>query len=99
MNNEQIIAQVASSIWGEDAVRDMIMSGKDIPLHTVQGWKARGNFYVRKGEHGLQARLWKRKKGGKAPDGGEPGDDPASGGFYLTKAYLFTEDQMVKVEE
>ncbi len=99
MKNEQIIYEAAVSIWGEDAVQDMIMSGKDIPLHTVQGWKARGNYYVRKGERGLQARLWKRKKGRKVPDGSEPGEDPAGGGFYLTKAYLFTEDQMVKVED
>ena len=99
MNNEQLIEQAAASIWGEEAVQDMIMSGRGIPLHTVQGWKSRGNYYVKKGEHGLAVRLWRRKKGKGAPSCNDEEDGVTTGGFYLTKAYLFREDQMIKVEE
>ncbi len=100
MNNEQLIEQAATTIWGEEAVQEMIKSGKGIPLHTVQGWKELGNYYVRKGEHGLQIRLWRRKKGKGAQEGCDETDGvPSEGGFYLAKAFLFREDQMVKVEE
>lgn len=94
MNNQQIIEQAATAIWGEQAVQEMIASGKGIPLHTAQGWKSLGDYYVRKGEHGLQVRLWRKKKGKIA----QAGCDEAEGSFYLAKAFLFREDQMVKVE-
>lgn len=62
MTNEQIIAEIAASIYGEDVVTDMIQNGEDIPLHTVIGWSQRGPFRVKKGEHGLETRLWKKRK-------------------------------------
>lgn len=49
MTNEQIIADIAATIYGEDAVTTMIENGEDIPLHTVKGWAARGPFRVKKG--------------------------------------------------
>ena len=51
------------------AIERMIENGEDIPLHTVKGWAARGPFRVKKGEHGLETRLW--KKGQDVPAIGE----------------------------
>jgi len=46
MTNEQIIANVAISegIYTEEEVNNMIEVGKEIPLHTLQGWNARGKL-------------------------------------------------------
>ena len=62
MTNEQIIADIAMTIYGEDAVIQMLEEGIEIPLHTVQGWAARGPYRVKKNEHGIECRLWKKRK-------------------------------------
>ncbi len=56
------IKSLGLSIYGEEVVTDMIQNGEDIPLHTVKGWSQRGPFRVKKGEHGLETRLWKKRK-------------------------------------
>lgn len=105
MTNEQIIQDIASNIYGEDAVISMIESGQDIPLHTVKGWAARGPFRVKKGEHGLETRLWKKRKDRKGSDESDDKDDievsseQIDRGFYMAKACLFRGDQVKIVRE
>ncbi len=100
MNNEEIIAGVALAAFGEDYVNEYLQNGQEIPLHTVQGWKARiGDCYVRKGEHGLETRLWKKRKkkgGGEEEEEAQGGELELKKDFYLAKSYLFRQDQMVK---
>ena len=97
MNNEKIIEEIAMTIYGEDTVRQMIERGEEIPLHTVKGWAARGPYRVKKGEHGLETRLWKRRKGRTQEDGEEPKEGEADNkGFYLCKAFLFSAEQVEK---
>lgn len=92
MTNSQIIEGVARSIYGDEAVDNMISSGMEIPLHTVQGWNSRGSYRVKKGEHGIETRLWKKKT---VKDTDDEGTDQ---GFYLAKAYLFTSMQVEKAD-
>ena len=108
MTNEQIIADIAASIYGEDAVIEMIENGVDIPLHTIKGWdeigKRKGVKYkVRKGEHGIECRLWKKKKK-KADSAEEKSEEqesaiPTNRDFYMCKSFLFRGDQMELVAE
>jgi len=106
MTNEQIIEEIARRIYGEEAVLQMIEEGQDIPLHTVQGWHQRSNgrLRVKKGEHGIECRLWKKKKrkAGKESDGKDDentAENPDDHDFYLCKSYLFRADQVECVKE
>lgn len=89
------------TIYGEDAVMEMLENGEEIPLHTVQGWASRGPYKVKKGEHGLECRLWKKKKR-KAGDDDESKDEEenemisTNRDFYLCKSFLFRADQVEK---
>lgn len=105
MTNEQIIADIATSVYGEDAVRGMIEKGIELPIHTVAGWKARGPYKIKKGEHGIETRLWKlrKNKGGKIKVNEDNGKDAEqidmNRNFYLTKAFLFRADQVELITE
>ena len=109
MTNEQIIANVAISegIFTEEEVEAMIEAGKELPLHTLQGWSARGKrlgngktYKLKKGEHGIETRLWKKKdKNYKSED--ESSDEeglPTNRDFYLAKSFLFRADQVEIIE-
>ncbi len=84
MKNDEIISEIAASVYGEAAVQDMIRQGKEIPMHSLIGWKKRG-YRVKAGEHGIETRLWKKRK--NAPENEKDS-------FYLTKTFLFTENQV-----
>ena len=92
MTNEQIILEAAIIIYGEAAVDEMLAQGKEIPLHTIAGWRSRGNFRVIKGERGYECRLWKKRRVKSVE--GEPYDE-----FYKAKAFLFTESQMELLDD
>ena len=103
MTNEQIIAEIAIEIYGEEVVMNMIDEGVDIPLHTLQGWNQRsgGKTRIKKGEHGIECKLWKKKKGKRATETeAEPDttEDSLNRDFYLCKSYLFRADQVEYVE-
>lgn len=102
MTNEEIIAGVAisSGIYTEEEVNEMLEDGREIPLHTLQGWSVRGKrigktIKIKKGEHGIETRLWK-KKDEKVKDEVEPVNEQEqlNRKFYLAKAYLFTKEQI-----
>lgn len=87
MNNEQIIIEKAIELYGEDAVNALLEKGIEMPLHTLQGWKARG-YKVKKGEHAIaEVKLWKKKRNSL---GNLPSD------FYLCKTSLFSEEQVLE---
>lgn len=96
MTNEEIITEIAMKIYGEDAVNEMIETGKEIPLHTLQGWAARGPYKIKKGEHGIETRLWKKKKRKKDKEQDEEDKEETKEEFYLVKSYLFTQEQVEK---
>lgn len=100
MTNEQIIQEIAIQVYGEAAVQQMIEDGIEVPLHTVQGWAQRGPFKIKKGEHGLETRLWRKKKKSETKGTKEEvqGDEAADQqrDFYLCKAFLFRADQVEK---
>lgn len=81
MKNEEIIAQAAVSagLLTEEEAEKCVKAGTDIPLHTVQGWRRRGDFEVKEGEEPIEVKLWKKKE---------------NGGFYLAKAYLYSREQI-----
>lgn len=99
MTNEQIIADVAisSGIYTEEEINTFIENGVEIPLHTFKGWTSRGNFRIKAGEHGIETKLWKRRK--KTDNDKVDGNEESNkGDFYLAKAFLFTENQVELVE-
>ena len=102
MTNEQIISDIAATIYGEDAVRTMLENGEDIPLHTVKGWAARGSFRVKKGEQGIETKLWKKRKR-KADDicsvNDKTSEKTFGNDYYMTRAFLFRADQVERSSE
>lgn len=83
MKNREIIAKAAvqAGLLPADEAKRMIEAGEDISMHTLQGWKLRGNYHVKEDAEPLEVRLWKRKEDGK---------------FYLAKAYLYSKEQVIK---
>lgn len=83
MKNQEIIAKAAvqAGLLPADEAKRMIEAGEDIPMHTLQGWKLRGNYHVKEDAEPLEVKLWKRQEDGR---------------FYLAKAYLYSKEQMVK---
>lgn len=96
MTNEQIIADVAvaSGLFTEAEIVDFMESGIEIPLHTIQGWTARGNYKIKAGEHGIETRLWKTRKPNTQERNSQDEKQVDDKGFYLTKAFLFSSDQV-----
>ncbi len=104
MNNEQIIMQtaLAHGLYTEEEIQDYLMQGKEIPLHTFAVWKSKG-LVPKKGEHGIETRLWKKRKKIKISKDTEEStgqaEDLSKGEYYLTKAYLFNRDQVVPINQ
>lgn len=99
MTNEQIIAEIAISLYGEEAVERMLEELGEIPLHTATVWQSRG-FLIKKGEKGLETRLWKRRKrkdSDKKSDSDEEQEVPTNRNFYLCKSFLFNAGQVMKM--
>ena len=105
MTNQEIIASVAiaEGIFNDEEIMEMIEEGIEIPLHTLQGWSIRGRkmgkeLRIKKGEHGIETRLWKRRdKNDKLESKNAEGEEK-KGDFYLAKAFLFRADQVEEVQ-
>ena len=84
MKNEEIIARAAvlAGLLTEEEAKSLIDAGKEIPLHTLQGWKYRGDYQGKEGEEPVEVKLWKKKE---------------NGGFYLAKARLYSEKQLIRI--
>ncbi len=96
MTNQQIIEDVVTSMYGPDAVAAMISDFGEIPYHTALGWRLRGPYKIKEGEKGIETRLWKKRKRASDLGTGEPTDQKEA--FYLSKAYLFSWDQVERVD-
>lgn len=85
MKNQEIIAKAAVQIGLLTAAEaeKRLMNGEDIPLHTLQGWRLRGNYKVKDDAEPIEVKLWKRQEDGQ---------------FYLAKAYLYSEEQVQRNE-
>ncbi len=92
MNNDEIINNVAISIYGKDEVDEMLARGMDIPVHTASGWKMRGAYKVKEGEKPIQTKLWKMRSGTSASNPSDP--DAQKPRFYLSKAFLYCREQV-----
>ena len=81
MKNQEIIAAAAVSagVLTQQEADGLMSAGADIPFHTAQGWKMKGEYKVREGEQGTKVKIWKKKDGG---------------GFYLAKAFLYSRNQV-----
>lgn len=81
MKNQEIIAAAAVSagVLTRQEADSLLSAGADIPFHTAQGWKLKGEYKVRDGEKGTEVKIWKKKDGG---------------GFYLAKAFLYSREQV-----
>lgn len=108
MNNEQLILNVAilNGLYTQEEAEQIIEEKGELPLHSLTGWKRRSpagyEYKIKKGEHGLETRLWKKRKKKKAEedsDQKEPVEPKRY--FYLAKTHLFAESQveLVKLEE
>ena len=84
MKNKEIIARAAvrAGVLTADQAEEMVERVEDIPFHTLQGWKLRGNYKLKKEEKGTEVKIWRKKEDGS--------------GFYLAKAYLYRQDQLEK---
>lgn len=85
----------------EIIMAEMVTRNITEELHTFNKWKSLG-YKVRKGEHGIETRLWKynNKKKEEAPeDSDEETKKKYKSGFYLAKSYLFKQSQVEKIEE
>lgn len=85
MNNDEIIMEIAKSVYGENSVRYFLDNDIPIPLHTEQHWRTLA-YEVKEDEkkHGIEAQIWKKRKTGEND-------------FYKTKCYLYRDDQVVKM--
>ena len=93
MTNFQLIANaaIADGLYTREEIIAHLEERGELPLHTFAEWKNRG-FTVRKGEHAkLTCQIWKpRTKKEAAPED----DGEKQSGFYLAKAFFFTEEQV-----
>ncbi len=98
MDNNGIILNeaVLSGFFTQEEVDGLVSSGEYIPFHTFSTWKRMG-FVPRKGSHGWETRLWRKKPAKK--DDGE--DDAATNeaGYYLAKSFLFHISQCDRLQE
>ena len=85
MKNQEIIAKAAVQIGLLTAAEaeKRLQNGEDIPLHTIQGWRLRGDYKVKDGVKPFEVKLWKKQEDGR---------------FYLARAYLYSEEQVQKVK-
>lgn len=100
-SNEQIITDIAIQLFGEDEVDKMLEEEGEIGLHTADYWRRKG-FLVKKGEHGYETRLWKKRKRKDKKD--EAADDTDNDevinrDFFLAKSFLFTSSQVVMMKK
>lgn len=59
MKNQEIIAKAAVQIGLLTAAEaeKRLMNGEDIPLHTLQGWRLRGNYKVKDDAEPIEVKL------------------------------------------
>ncbi len=94
-NTEIIIAEaVKNGIYTEDKIENFLAKGVAPPIHTYAFWEQNG-YRVKKGQHAcITTRLWQLEPPKKTDDGDETEEH-----FYLTKAHLFSLEQVERYME
>ena len=95
MTNEDIIYTEAidNEIYTKDQADALIKAGKDLGIHTYQVWKSIG-YQVKKGQKAkIKTNLWRYREERTDKDG----TVVKQAGYYMTKSYLFTKDQVEKI--
>lgn len=106
MTNQQIIAMETAALAEDGTLKytgrvfqmqtpdGETIEVKEIePVHTFQGWKARGRV-VKKGEHArCSFPIWKHKKARRYTDKKTGEEKEAREKMIMVKAYFFTADQ------
>ena len=100
MSNTQIIIEAAinSGFYNEMEIESLLKEGKMPEFHTYTVWKQMG-FCPRKGAHGYETRLWRKKNKNSGTSEAEIGEDERNREFYLTKAFLFHVSQCVPINQ
>ena len=100
MTNMEIVAHeaIVNKIYTKEQIESMATTMQDLGLHTYGEWSKMG-YQVRKGEKAkIATHLWKKSKKPEYEEA-EDGKVKKNQRFYLCKAYLFTRDQVEKIEE
>lgn len=87
MKNDEIIEKIARETYGDTMVDTILEKGEEIPLHVIQVWRKKG-YRVKKGQKGIGCKLWRKRRG-----------EENYGQFYLSKACLFSKEQVELVEK
>ena len=91
MTNQDLIIATAikNQLYTKEQIEEMIKENGELSLHTLVGWQKRSpanfEYRIKKGEHGIPTKLWKKKS---------KKDDNDDESYYLVKSYLFTEKQV-----
>lgn len=99
MTNKEIIATeaITNNIYTQEELEQIAVTG-DLGLYTYGEWRKAG-YQVRKGEKAkITTYLWRKSKKPEYEET-EDGKVKKNNRFYLCKAYLFTRDQVEKMEE
>lgn len=97
MNNDEIINNIAASIYGKEEVDEMIARGIDVPVHTATGWKMRGPYKVKDDAIPLIVKLWKKRTNTSLSHTNRTDDKKHQ--FYLSKAFLYCKEQVELIEQ
>ncbi|MCD8110143.1 MAG: hypothetical protein LUE14_08605 [Clostridiales bacterium] len=97
-NTERIMRDaIANGIYTQEQVDMFLSAGKTPPIHTSETWRRLG-FRVKEQESPrLCTKLWQYAENDTLPD--NSGKEESGGHFYLTKAYLYTSDQVERYLE
>ena len=107
MTNEEIILQtaIAAGLYSEDEALELMETEGELPLHSMLGWKHRSpkgfEYRIKKGEHGIECRLWQKRKKKKFDQPAEKAsqtEPETSRDFYLVKTFLFDKSQIEKIK-
>ena len=94
MTNADIIytEAIENEIYTKEQAEAIIKSGKDFGLHTYKVWQKLG-YQVKKGQKAkITTNLWRYRDEKTDKDG----NVIKQAGYYMTKAHLFTKEQVEK---
>ncbi len=101
MNNATIIANeaVASGFFTEEQIDELISEGQDIPFHTYSIWKKYFGMVPKKGSHGWECKLWRKKDRKSDVKEDDISEEERKRDFYLTKSFLFHSSQVETIAD
>ena len=101
MKNYEIVAReaIANKIYTKEQIESMETAMQDLGLHTY-GERIKMGYQVRKGEKAkIATHLWRKSKKQEYEEDKNGKKIKKNQRFHLCKAYLFTRDQVEKIED